>query len=130
MICLDTNVLIRYFVEDTPRQAKVARTIIEQQLSPETPGFVSIVTLVELIWVLEDRYTVSRSAVIEIVALLLDAPQLIVEHSKAVEQALQHNHTDLADSLIHEIGRLAGCTKTITFDKKFARLDGIELLQS
>jgi predicted nucleic-acid-binding protein len=128
MICLDTNVLIRYFVEDNLKQAKAARVLLEQQLTSDVPGFIGIVTLIELIWVLEDRYALPQASVINILELLLNAPQLLVEHSKAVEQALQQDHADLADLLIHQIGQLAGCTKTATFDKKFARLKGVELL--
>ena len=52
MIGLDTNILVRYLAQDDAEQAKRANRIIDR-LTPENPGFVPLVALVELVWVLE-----------------------------------------------------------------------------
>jgi predicted nucleic-acid-binding protein len=52
VIALDTNVLVRFLVQDDPSQAHLAGEIIDQ-LTEEAPGFVSREVLIELVWVLE-----------------------------------------------------------------------------
>src|SRR5664280_2922475 len=45
MIGLDTNILVRYFTQDDPVQSYKATVLIEQRLTEQSPGFVSIVVL-------------------------------------------------------------------------------------
>ena len=75
MIGLDTNVIVRYLAQDDPRQAAAATRLIEGSLTAETRGFVSIVTLVEVVWVISSNYRGARAAVAEILEGLLTAPQ-------------------------------------------------------
>lgn len=128
MIALDTNILVRYFAAADGEDSGRAARLIERTLSAEARGFVSAVTLCEIIWVLAARYGFDRVGIAAIVRLMLDAPQLVLEHAREVAVALDSGHADITDALIHEIGRRAGCSHTLTFDKKFARLEGVELL--
>ena len=128
MIALDTNILLRYLVEDDDAQAALARRFIETHLSIDLPGFISTVALIECIWVLDDTYRTPRDVIVKIVEQLLMTPQIVIENKAAVLRAVQCPKGDLADLLIHETGKDFGATKTITFDKKFARLAGVELL--
>ncbi|MDZ4370468.1 MAG: type II toxin-antitoxin system VapC family toxin [Phenylobacterium sp.] len=127
MIALDTNVLVRYLVGDDVQQAETARRIIEDVLTPAEPGFVSLIVLVELSWVLGRVYRCPHEQIASILAELLASPTIHVEQPAAVSAAINHRHDDLADSLLHETGRLQGCARTVTFDRKFARLPGVEL---
>ena len=52
MIGLDTNILVRYLTQDDPVQSPKARELIEQQLTEENPGFLSVVVMAETVWVL------------------------------------------------------------------------------
>jgi len=128
LIAIDTNVLVRYIVGDDARQSALATRFIEDELTPERPGLVTTIALIELSWVLRRRYGASAQAVAGVVRALLAARQLAVENAEVVEQALALPHEDLADTLVHEFGRAAGCEKTVTFDRTFARLPGVERL--
>jgi predicted nucleic-acid-binding protein len=128
VIAIDTNVLVRYIVGDDPAQSALATKFIETELSPETPGFITLVAMVELSWVLRRLYGASAETVTTILRTLLASPQIAVENPDAVTRAVAGPHDDLADALIHGVGRSAGCEKTITFDHKFARTAGVELL--
>jgi predicted nucleic-acid-binding protein len=127
VIALDTNVLVRYLVGDDARQAAVARRVIEDALTPAEPGFVSLIVLVELSWVLERVYGCPPSQVTAIFAELLASPTILIEQPAVVAAAIALPHTDLPDNLLHETGKAHGCTRTVTFDRKFARLPGVEL---
>lgn len=131
MIGLDTNVLVRYFTEDDPAQARVAARLIEQKLSAESPGHVSCIVLAELAWVLARSYGSPKATIIEIIEGLLASPALVIEQKAAVRQALQAHRGsggDFADCLIAQVSAAAGCEATLTFDRAAARLPGFRLL--
>ena len=71
MIGLDTNVLVRYLTQDDKAQAAAATRFIEKTLTPETPGFISLVALVEVVWVLETCYHCTRQDIAAIIERLL-----------------------------------------------------------
>lgn len=129
MIALDTNLLLRYVVEDHAAQTEQARAFIENTLSGETPGFVSLVVVCELVWSLMRSYGRTRAEVVNILAAFLDVGQLQMEAPDILRRALAATDADIADALIHEIGQAYGCSKTITFDRRFARLVGVERLR-
>ncbi|MBI2784594.1 MAG: PIN domain-containing protein [Gammaproteobacteria bacterium] len=116
------------FVNDDPRQAEFVRRFL-QELTPEDPGFVSTVVIVELAWVLEDTYGLRPADIRPLIRGLLESSEIVVENAEAVEAAVASSHRDLADMLIHFIGAGAGCERTVTFDRTFARIDGVGLLR-
>ena len=130
MIALDTNVLVRYLVEDDPVQAHAARTFIETKLSDDTPGFVSLSVLCELVWTLGHAYRFSRNAITGVIEALLESRQIEIERASVVALAIGDDRADLTDAIIHEVGRANGCDRTVTFDRKFARLPGVEILET
>lgn len=130
MIGLDTNVLVRYFAQDDRRQSRVASRLIES-LTIEEPGFVSVVTLAETVWVLQDVYDRGHAEVAAIVESLLQTEAIEVQMSELVSQALRRfrsSRADLADHLIERLGASADCSSTVTFDKIAARDAGLRLL--
>ena len=128
MIALDTNILLRYLAQDGGAQAAAATALIEDELNEEQPAFLSLITLVEMIWVMRRHYGLDSQGIGAVVRGLLAAPQFVVQESAIVTHALAQAGHDMADVLIHEIGKANGCDKTLTFDRKFARLAGVELL--
>jgi predicted nucleic-acid-binding protein len=132
VIGLDTNVIIRYLAQDDARQAAVATRLIEGSLSAETRGFISIVTLAEVVWVMASNYRAARTAIADIVEGLLTAPQLMVEKADVMWRALSSYRTskaDFSDAVIVELGTDAGCSKTVTFDRNAAAHPGFEALR-
>lgn len=127
MIALDTNVLVRDMVGDDTTQAAIARRVIEDTLNPSEPGFVSLVVLVELSRVLVRVYGCPAKQVTAIFTELIASPTILVEQSAAVATAISLPHDDIADNILHEIGKTHGCARTVRFDRKFARLPGVEL---
>jgi predicted nucleic-acid-binding protein len=128
VIALDTNVLVRYLVQDDEGQVHRATAVIESELSQQVPGFISLVSMTELIWVLTRQYGLSLAFVKVAISELLNAPNIVIEEAELVEKALAIPHNDISDIFIHLVGQSKGCTKTVTFDKKFARVPGVELL--
>jgi len=129
---LDTNVIVRYLAQDDVRQSAAAARLIEGSLTAESRGFVSIVTLAEVVWVMSSNYKVNRAAVADIVEGLLTARQLMLEHAEVIWRALgafRGSQANFSDALIVELGRDAGCSKTVTFDRRASRHPGFEALR-
>ena len=130
MIGLDTNVVVRYLVQDDPDQSAAASALIEN-LTETDPGYLSLVTVVELYWVLRRAYKVDDRQCAELVEGLLDARELRVDQDAVVRAALTANRSglDFADAVIAELGRAAGCDHTVTFDQRAARDGSMRILR-
>jgi predicted nucleic-acid-binding protein len=132
MIGLDTNVLIRYLVQDDQGQARAASKLIEK-LTTEVPGYISLVVLAETVWVLVRGFKASREQIITVIRQMLQTAEFDIESKAAVYLALgtyEAGNADFVDALIAHGGRLAGCTETVTFDKHAAANAGMRLLRS
>ena len=130
MIALDTNVLVRFLVQDDPEQARLAGEIINQ-LTDDAPGFVSREVLVELVWVLERAYRFGRAEIAIALDGLLAATELLIERADEVGPALELYRNDgfgFADLMIAAAARSVGASELVTFDRKAARLPGVRLL--
>ena len=130
MTGLDTNVLVRYIMQDDRRQSAIATRCIES-LTAAAPGFVPLVAAVELCWVLESAYALDREQVVAAVEGLLRAKEIVVEQAAVVwkaVRAMEAQGADFADALVAEAGAAAGATQTVTFDRGAARDCGMTLL--
>jgi predicted nucleic-acid-binding protein len=132
MIGLDTNVLLRYLVQDDPVQSPRATEIIERRLTEQNPGFVSLVSILEIVWVLGGLYKRTHSEVAQHIEMILAADTLEVQNEQEIYQAvvaLRNGAGTFEDALIGGIGVWRGCSATLTFDRNAAkRLDGFQLI--
>jgi predicted nucleic-acid-binding protein len=131
MIGLDTNILIRYLTQDDPAQSAKATEILERRLTPKNSGFVSVVAMVETVWVLDRAYGLTAHEVATAIERLLQVEVLAVENEQEVFTAmvaLKQGLGSFADALIAELGARVGCTRTLTFDQKAVRLPAFELV--
>lgn len=127
MIGLDTNVLVRYLAQDDDVQSAQATRLVES-LSVKQPGFISQVSLVELVWVLESCYDAGHAEIAETLDGLLRTRVLVVENPETVAAALRlfsAGHRDFADCLISCTARKAGCQQVYSFDKKAIQRAGM-----
>lgn len=122
MIGLDTNILVRYVTQDHAAQSAAAVKIMES-LSHESPGFVSLVVIAELVWVLDFSYRFNKHEIEHVVERLLRSKELVLERAEIVSQALRKfrvSRANFADCLIERCGNAAECQYVLTFDKDAA----------
>lgn len=131
MIGLDTNLLLRYLAQDDPTQSPRATEIIEERLTEQDPGFVSLVSILEVVWVLKSLFKRSRQEIANDIAMLLAADTLDVQNEQEVYAAvvsLRNGTGSFEDALIGALGIWRGCSATLTFDEDAAkRLHGFQL---
>ena len=131
MIGLDTNVVVRYLTLDDPVQVPAAETLMDS-LSADEPGFISIVVVAELAWVLEGSYNFNKASIVRAFEALLQSKEIVIEQTELVSHALRlfaAGNAGLADYLIERSGHTAACSHTFTFDQKAAASTGMRLLK-
>jgi predicted nucleic-acid-binding protein len=130
MIGLDTNIVVRYLTHDDAAQT-VAAVRVMDSLSSDSPGFLSLIVIVELVWVLEVSYRFKKNEIEQVLETLLRSKELVIERAEIVSQALwrfRASRADFADCLIERAGHAAECQYTVTFDRDAAAA-GMRLLK-
>jgi predicted nucleic-acid-binding protein len=131
VIGLDTNVLVRYLVQDDPGQARRATQLIKRECTRESPGFINRIVLCEIVWVLEAAYGYSKQEITLVLEKVLRTSQFQVEDVQAAWSAFrlyQKSKADFADCLLGTVNRQHGCQRTVTFDRQASQLEGFEML--
>ncbi|HJT97025.1 MAG TPA: type II toxin-antitoxin system VapC family toxin [Rhodanobacteraceae bacterium] len=130
MIGIDTNVLLRYVVQDDARQASLANQFIETTLNDDEPGWIASIVLCELVWVLEDVYAYARSTIAETLERLLEIDRFRVEAPSLAWRALGEYRAgaDFSDALIGFVNEREGCAYTATFDRGAGKLKQMRVL--
>ena len=120
MISLDTNILVRYFVEDDIAQAQIAATIIKS-LSVDEPAFITEIVIIELTWVLERGYKYKKADIVSLLKLLLATEQFLIENVQFLQTALlRYEKTDkiqFADAVIAIKSETMDALPIYSFDK-------------
>jgi predicted nucleic-acid-binding protein len=127
MLGIDTNVLVRYLVQDDETQFQRARRLINREVAAGEPVLVSLVVLLETEWVLRSRYDMKKSEIVLAFSSLLDVAELNLEDEPSVEQAVyawKDSGAEFADCLINARNLRLGCRATATFDGKALRVEG------
>ncbi len=127
MLGLDTNVLVRFLVQDDAAQFERARRLIKREVGQGEPVLVSLLVLLETEWVLRSRYELPKTDILGVLSSLLESAEVSFEDEGAIEEAVytwKESTAEFADCLINAHHRRLGCRATATFDAKAAKLAG------
>ncbi len=111
----DTNVLLRFVLNDDPEQFELALDTMEKSEAVVVTNH----AVCEMVWVLRSRYGVSRSGVAATIRGLLDTRNVVLDAS-AMNAGLTtlEAGADFADGVIAHEGRWLGGVTFVSFDKK------------
>ena len=133
MPALDTNVLVRYVVQDDSGQLAAARRLIGRCVAEGQSLFVPVTVSLELEWVLRASFEYAKDEVLHLLSNLFSAAELSFESERALEVALQlyrESSADFADCLHIALAAEAGEQPLWTFDKGAAKLIGARLVRA
>ncbi len=128
---VDTNLLVRFLVNDDQRQAATVRQLLQRCEAEKSSLFVPLPVVLELLWVLDAAYGVGREELITALEDLLAMPVFEFDRQPAVRAfllAARRSDGDLSDLLIAHVAADAGCDTLLTFDRRAARHELFELL--
>lgn len=121
MIGIDTNLLVRFITRDDARQTELVLELFEQHKGKSKSIYINVITLCELVWVLNRGYHYSKSQIIAALDLLFLVDEFKLEHPKSVQEAFvlyKTGKADFSDYVSFCINKNCGCFVTYSFDKK------------
>ena len=131
MTGLDTNVVLRYLLQDDPIQTPLANRIFDRELSRQDPGFITLATVLEIVWVLRSLLRRTGAEIASHLEGLLAADALEVQNGQQVFEAafaLKRGTGEFEDALIGALSASAGCPTTLTLDQGTLGLPGFSLI--
>lgn len=131
MPALDTNVLVRWLVQDDEAQAERVEALFRTSIANRRALFVPCTVILELEWVLRSRYGYPKAAVVRGLDSLLEAKDLEIQSEAAIERALylyRQSSADFADCVHLGLSAATERLPLLTFDERASRLSGAELL--
>ena len=126
MIAIDTNIIVRYLVNDDVSQAAKARRLVDNN-----DTFVCTTVVLETQWVLRSVYGFSVQECTKALSGFAGLPRVTLEDAPAIANALDWaaKGLDFADGL--HLAKAARCEEFVSFDQNFAKaanaLDGIKV---
>lgn len=132
MKAIDTNILIRFLVGDDEMQAKKVHSIFKRTELEKKELFVPLLVILEMIWVLESVYNISRIEILDSISDLLLMPIFKFDQCAVLQQLVhsaQGNKYDLSDLLIAHSAEVNACEAVLTFDKKISKFKLFELVK-
>jgi len=128
---LDTNILVRFLIQDDVNQAnKVIQLFTKAEQNNETL-YIPLLVVLEVIWVLQSAYSVSRQDIVLAISNLLQMQVFEFENQGTLRDFIisaNKNSSDLSDLLISQSAFSVSCETTLTFDKKTSRFELFTLL--
>lgn len=127
MIGLDTNVLVRYLVEDDASQSRRATKLLEEAIARDDQLFISDIVMCEMVWVLSSAYRFSRTEIVDALACLFRAKSVVFDSTDRLARSLnayQKGTGDFADYMIRELARAAAAETVATFDRSLLKETG------
>ncbi len=128
MVALDTNILVRYIMQDDKTQSKKATQMIEG-LTSDSPAFISCIVLCEFNWVLKSFYKIPKTDRLETLQSIVAVSVFDIERLGACMKALklcEAGQADFSDYIIQQIAAQEGYDTVLTFDKKAQKSAGFK----
>jgi predicted nucleic-acid-binding protein len=122
---IDTNVLVRYILQDDHKQSQQATYFIEQTCSNEELLFINSIVLCEFVWVLETAYKYAKKDIAYALEQILKTRHFHIHEPEILWRSLDGYRNEGADFADHYIANLNvhnGCEYTVTFDKSAGQL--------
>ena len=128
MKALDTNILVRFLVQDDKKQASTVLQLFSEAEQMNQPLYVPLLVILEVIWVLQSAYSVSRQDIVMAISSLLQIPLFEFENLRHFIISANKCSYDLSDILISQAAFFANCETTLIFDKKASQFELFTLL--
>jgi predicted nucleic-acid-binding protein len=127
MTALDTNVLVRYLIEDDQKQSRQAARLIERAVASDERLFISDIVICETVWVLASAYGLRRAEIADVLGALFRAKSVVFASSDRLASSLdayRRGKADFADYLIREHSQAHGAGRVATFDRALLKQPG------
>jgi uncharacterized protein len=126
---VDTNIFLRFLVNDDPKKADACEALFRKAIAGEEALVTSEMVIAEIIWVLESYYELERSVIRESVEKILNTDNLTCPNSEIIISALSfyvEKKIDYIDAYNAFVMKREGMNAIYSYDKHFDRIDWVE----
>jgi predicted nucleic-acid-binding protein len=128
---IDTSAVLRLLVKDDPAKARAVERLLKESKERGIVLYVLPVTILEIVWVTEKVYRLSRKAIRELVEAILNTPELKCPLEQVFRQALityETQNIKFADAVMGYWGLNEGLSTVYTYDEKdFKKISGLQV---
>jgi predicted nucleic-acid-binding protein len=128
---IDTSALLRFLVKDDRTKAQAVEKLLKESKDKDLTVYVLPVTILEIVWVAEKAYGLSRKTIRELVEAILNTPELKCPLEHVFRQALVTYETQrikFADAVMGHWGLEEGFSMVYTYDEKdFKKIPGLQV---
>jgi predicted nucleic-acid-binding protein len=131
MVAVDTNVLVRLFVNDDAAQANKARALFDAFADEDDSVWIADVVLAELVWALDRSYARPRTDIVTVLRALAGNATVQLECAACIAEATsvyERGPADFVDCLLAIKAKEMGCEALRSFDNRMKGLSGAALL--
>jgi len=131
MIGIDTNILLRLWLNDAPAQNKSIDALLDKYGGTPASLLVTDVVLAEAVWTLRAAYSQDKAAQLTALRSLLDEVAFAFEDRNAVVRAVtlfEQSACGFSDCLVAAKHAQHGCEFTATFDRGMRNLPSVKVL--
>ena len=131
MIAIDTNILVRLFINDDAAQAKRASALFDEYADQDDSLWIADIVLIELVWALDRSYGRSREEIVKALRALAGNATVLIESADCLSPAMalySEGPAGFADCWLAVKAEHAGCDALRSFDRKMRGLPGVKLL--
>ncbi len=128
---IDTSAVLRLLVKDDPAKARAVERLLKESKEKGIVLYVLPVTILEIVWVTEKVYRLSRKAIRELIEAILNTPELKCPLEQVFRQALityETQNIKFADAVMGYWGLNEGLSTVYTYDEKdFKKISGLQV---
>ena len=131
-IFIDTNVFIRFLVNDNKKMSQEAMKLFERIEGGKIKAETDLIVITEIVWVLSSFYKIKRQDIFEYISLLLQIKNLIIKNEEIIFEALdlyRNKSIDFIDAFCASFAMRRKIKLLCSYDKDFDKIDGIKRVE-
>ncbi len=129
---VDTNVFLRFLLNDDPEKADACEMLFRRAINGEESLFTTEMVMAELVWVLESYYELSKSDIREKLEKILNTKNLDCPNREIIINALsayEEKNIDYIDAYNASILQMKGIDEVYSYDRHYDRINWIKRIE-
>ena len=122
---VDTNVFLRFLLNDDPEKADACEMIFQRAVNGEESLFTTEMVIAEIVWVLESYYELSKGDVREKLEKILNTQNLDCPNREIIINALaayEEKNIDYVDAYNASVLKIKGINEVYSYDRHYDRI--------
>lgn len=129
---VDTNIFLRFMVNDDPQKADACEMLFRRAITGEESLFTTDMVIAEIVWVLESYYELNKSDVREKLEKILNTKNLDCPNKEIIINALcayEEKNIDYIDAYNAYILKMKGIDEVYSYDSHYDRIKGVKRIE-